>query len=305
MEAMLAWGLGVVRFVQGMVSPAMTIVMKGLSFLGTEWFFLAALPLIYWCVDRRKGVRISLIFLFSSFLNLWLKDLFAQPRPYDLDPKAGLAHETSYGLPSGHAQGTLVFWVNIAKHFKASWSLILAIALPILVALSRLYLGVHFPTDILGGWLAGGLLLLLDHFFGDRLEKAFTESSARAKVIAAAAIALLMNAADMRDTSLSGVFFGAMLGFSLLPQAAPFKTEGSLGQKIGRYASGLAGAGILYFGLKAVLPGPGTELYALCRFLRYAVLGAWVALGAPWLFCRLGLAEREAPAEAGDHSASL
>lgn len=297
MEAVLAWGLGILRLVQGMVSPAMTIAMRGLSFLGTEWFFLAALPLLYWCVDRRKGVRISLFFLFSSFLNLWLKDILAQPRPYDLDPKVGLAHESSYGLPSGHAQGSLVFWATMAKHFRASWSLVLAIALPLLIALSRLYLGVHFPTDILGGWLVGGILLVLDHFYGDLIEKAFVESSARAKLIVAALLALLMNALDMRDTSLSGVFFGAMLGFSYLGKAAPFSAEGSPLQKGLRYILGLAGAGMIYVGLKALFPGAGSELYALFRFIRYATLGAWVSLGAPWLFVRLRLAGLEGEAE--------
>ncbi|MBL8968006.1 MAG: phospholipid phosphatase, partial [Spirochaetaceae bacterium] len=55
MESILAWGVDVVRFVQGAASPVMTVFMKGLSALGSEWFYLAILPVIYWCVDRRRG----------------------------------------------------------------------------------------------------------------------------------------------------------------------------------------------------------------------------------------------------------
>jgi membrane-associated phospholipid phosphatase len=293
MEEALNWGLGVVRGVQTIMSPALTAVMKGLSFLGTEWFFLLALPLIYWCVNRRRGVRLSLLFLASSFFNLWLKDLFAQPRPYELDPKVGLAKESSYGLPSGHAQGSVVFWGAAAPLFRRPWGLVLAIFFPLAVSFSRVYLGVHFPTDIFGGWLLGLLFLAFDYFLGDRIERLLGQTHPRLKVAGAAIIALAMNALDMRDTSLSGVFFGAAAGFAFVPTLAPFKNEGSLAQKALRFLVGLAGAGLIYLGLKAAFPAQGSDLYALFRFLRYAILGAWVSFGAPWVFLKLGLASRE------------
>lgn len=294
MDGILAWGLDVVRSVQTIAGPGLTVAMKVITLLGTEWFFLAALPLIYWCVDRKRGVRISVLFLISSFTNLWCKDLFAQPRPFQLDPKVGLASETSYGLPSGHAQGTVVFWGLAAPLFKKPWGLVLAIAMPLVVSFTRIYLGVHFPTDIFAGWILGILFLVVDYAFGDRLERALSRLNTRLKVALAALLALGMNALDMRDTSISGVFFGAAVGFSFLPKVAPYKTEGSLGQKALRYLLGLAGAGIIYAGLKAVFPGQGSELYALFRFIRYGLLGAWVSLGAPWVFSKLGLVELEA-----------
>jgi membrane-associated phospholipid phosphatase len=282
-----------VRDVQSVSSPTLTMVMKGLSFLGTEWFFLAALPLIYWCVDRRQGARISFVFLFSSFLNLWVKDLCGQPRPFQLDPKVGLASETSFGFPSGHAQGSIVFWGAAAKLFRKAWGLILAIALPLLVGLSRVYLGVHFPTDVFGGWLIGGVLLVLYYVFGRKLESLASKLNPRFTIIGAAALALIMNALDMRDTSISGVFLGAVAGFALVPKRLPFKTEGPLGTKVLRLLVGFAGAAVLYLGLKAVFPGQGSASYALFRFLRYGLLGIWVSLGAPWVFFKLHLVELE------------
>jgi membrane-associated phospholipid phosphatase len=292
MEEALNWGLGVVRGAQTIASPGLTLAMKGLSLLGTEWFFLLALPFIYWCLNRNRGVRISLLFLTSAFFNLWLKDIFAQPRPYQLDPKVGLAKESSYGLPSGHAQGSVVFWGSAAPLFRKPWGLVLAILFPLAVSFSRVYLGVHFPTDIFGGWILGLLFLVLDYFLGDRLERLLGQAHPRLKVAGAALIALAMNALDMRDTSLSGVFFGAAAGFAFVPTLAPFKNEGSALQKTLRFLVGLAGAALIYLGLKAVFPAQGADLYALFRFVRYAALGAWVALGAPWVFLKLRLAER-------------
>ncbi len=294
MEGILDWGLGLVRQVQVIASPTLTVAMKGVSFLGSEWFYLAALPLIYWCFDRRRGMRLTVVFLFSSFLNLWLKDTLGQPRPYWRDPAVGMAVETSYGLPSGHAQGTLVFWGAAAPLFKRYWGLALAIVLPLAVGFSRVYLGVHFPTDVFVGWALGGLLLAADHGFGDRIERALSRVNLRLKVAGVALLALGMNALTMHDTSMSGVFFGASAGFLFVKKLVPFKAAaGGLGRKVLRCLVGFAGAALIYLGLKVLFPGEGSELYALFRFLRYGLLGAWVSLGAPWIFAKLKLVELE------------
>lgn len=293
MEGILSWGLSVVRVVQTMASPTLTFFMRVLSWLGTEWFYLAALSLVYWCVDRVRGARIGLVFLGSVFLNGWIKDLFLQPRPYELDPALGLSRETSPGFPSGHAQNAVCFWGLAAPLFKRPIGLILAVVFPLFIGFSRIYLGVHFPTDVFGGWLIGMLVLLGDAVFGDRLVRFLERVNIRIKVAALAALAFGMNALDMRDTSIAGVFFGAGVGFVFAGRVAPFSASGTFGKRLARYALGLSGALIVYLGLKFLLPGPESELYNLLRFLRYGLLGAWVALGAPWLFLRLGLAERE------------
>jgi membrane-associated phospholipid phosphatase len=303
MNGILAWGLDLIRTVQQIANPTLTVVMKVITFLGTEWFYLAALPLIYWCVDRRRGVRVGLLFLFSSFVNLWTKDLWMQPRPFEFDPKVGFAHETSYGLPSGHAQGSAVFFGTAAPLFRKPWGLVLAIVMPLVIGFSRIYLGVHFPTDVFAGWLIGGAIVAVDAIFGDRISAFLEKQAFRTKAIAIALIALVMNFLDQRDTSIAGIFLGAGLGFLLAEKYAAFEARGGLGSKVLRYLVGLAGAAVLYLGLKAVLPGQGEQLYTLCRFLRYALVGAWIGFGAPWVFLKLRLAEpspAQAPAPAGD-----
>jgi hypothetical protein len=68
---------------------------------------------------------------------------------------------------------------------------------------------------------------------------------------------------------------------------------GSTAQRVYRYLLGLAGVLILYLGLSLLLPSSETTVGQVMRFIRYGLLGAWIAAGAPWLFIRLGLARAQ------------
>ncbi|MEE3718993.1 phosphatase PAP2 family protein [Tumidithrix elongata RA019] len=99
----------------------------------------------------------------AIFLNKGLKPMFARLRP-DLYPQ--LIQENSFSFPSGHALGTVVLYGAIAyllaKHYPhyRIWIYLLAAILVMAVGLSRLYLGVHWPTDVLAGWAIGLLWLI-------------------------------------------------------------------------------------------------------------------------------------------------
>jgi len=292
MDSLLSWGLGVVRGAQTFASPALTVIMKGLSLAGTELCYLAILPLIYWCVDKRRGLRIAILVFLSTAINLRLKLVFSQPRPYDLDPSVSMVKESTFGIPSNHAQTSAVFAGSAAPLFRPPWGLVLAIALPLTVGVSRVYLGAHFPTDVAAGWAIGAAIVALDRLFGDRIERAI------------AAIALGMNVITKQDTSLGGVFFGLAAAAVYARKAAPFSVSGSFLKRTLRYLVGMATVGIVYALPKLLLAGIEAGGPPLLRFLRYALLGAWVAAGAPWLFLKLGLAERE-PYSANEKDLSL
>jgi hypothetical protein len=278
--------------------------------------------LIFWCVDEKQGLRFSVLILVSAWVNGFFKDLLKQPRPYQLDPSVGRAVEASYGIPSGHTQQSLVFWGAAApwgvrrraaggragkRRPGPVWALSLGFIL--VIPFTRLYLGVHFPTDIAAGWLLGGIILALYFFLGSRLEAVLAAGGTRLQLIAAAVAALLMNATGA-DRNLGGMMLGLCAGYALMRKYVPFRAQAPVrGRKPGlpilgaRYALGLTGAGIIYLGFRLLLPGEASlfadlpwwgaasPYYELGRFLRYGLLGLWTAAGAPWLFRRLALAE--------------
>jgi len=297
MDGVLDWGLEVVRAVQTAESPALTLAMKGLSLLGSEFAYFALLPLLYWCFDERRGFKLAVAALLSAWLNHALKAVWKQPRPYDLDPSVGMAYEPTNGLPSGHAQGMLVLCGVVGSWLRRPLGLALAIVLPLAVSFSRVYLGVHFPTDIFGGWILGGVVLAIYFLAGPRLEAALAAAGTRTKLIAVVAAAFAMNALYPQDVSFGGVFLGMGAGYVLMASRFPFAASrgadgspASLPARAIRYVLGLAVAGVLYAGLKAAFPGAESESYRLFRFVRYGLVGLWVSAGAPYVFLRLKLA---------------
>lgn len=294
-----------IRAVQEWIGQGGIIPMKAISLLGSEAFIIAALPFIYWCVDRKRGARLGLLVMASAFINFWFKELLAWPRPFNLDPSLGLAYEATFGMPSGHSQLSLIFWVFIAEFLPAAirWPIVLFI--PLLVGFSRIYLGVHFPSDVLGGYLAGAIILLLYRLLFDPLEKAIKTWDFRMRIVLAVAAAFIMNLLLPGDTSMSGAFFGSAVGFAFCARDFPFSENDARNVRIIRYVLGLASTVALYAGLKladtALNAATGASQARLVRFIRYALVGGWTSLGAPLMFLKLGLAKKESPSRKADN----
>ena len=161
MEKLLEWGVNVVLWFQ-QFSPGFDLPFKLFSFTGDEMFYLLFLPVIFWCINRHFGIRIMILFLLSNYINSFAKLVADQPRPFNVDTRIkAIVHATGGGLPSGHTQNALIFWGYLASCFKRKWLWILAVIMIIFVPMSRVYLGVHFPTDLIGGYVLGILVLLL------------------------------------------------------------------------------------------------------------------------------------------------
>jgi membrane-associated phospholipid phosphatase len=294
MEPIWQWGLDLIRTIQLVHGPALDAVFKAVTFLGEETFFLILVPLIFWCVDFAVGVRMAFIFLLSPYLNAVLKDLFAHPRPFQLDPTVQL-HDVGvggYGLPSGHSQNAVVLWGSIAAGFRKTWLWVLAIVLVVLIGFSRVYLGVHFPTDVLGGWAVGAVLLALYVALGPRIEAWLKRIGLVWQLVLAIVVPLaLLLVHPTADTATpTAVLMGMGVGLVLTQRVARFSTAGPPWQCVLRYLVGVVGLFVFYVGLKLVFPAEGEPLYFLLRVVRYALVGLWAGLGAPWTFLRLRLA---------------
>ena len=291
MEAPLQWGIDLIVAIQQIHGPALDSIFRAITFMGEEEFYLLLLPLLLWCVDFALGVRLAILFLISSYLNADLKNLFQQPRPFDLDPSVRLSSAEGYGLPSGHSQSAVVVWGSIAAWARKTWFWVVAIGLMALIGFSRIYLGVHFPTDVLAGWAIGAVLLYLYLAVPPGVEKRLAELSLGMQMLLALAVpVVLLLIHPVKDTTTAlATLAGAGAGLALTHRYTPFSARGPWWQRALRFLIGSAVVFVLYLGLKMVFPGEGSPLYLVFRFLRYWLIGVWVSFGAPWLFRRLHL----------------
>ena len=296
----------------------LTGLMEFFTFLGREQFFLLLLPFIYLCLDPAAGARLVLILVCGDSINGFLKLAFHLPRPYWIDSRVqALSTETSYGLPSGHAQTAASVWFFIAGALRRPWGWAAAAVIVGLISLSRLYLGVHFPSDIVGGWFAGGAFLfaylkiepgakvwLSQLDLGRQIAVAFIASLALA--LAGVGIRAALNgisdpepwaalAADAR--SLAGTFAGAGsvcgigIGLALANRWARFSAGGPLVKRVARFVIGLFCVGLVFFGLRAFFPGEPEVVALPLRYLRYALVTFTAIFIVPWSLLKLRLAE--------------
>ncbi len=143
----------------------MTAVMSFISLLGMKGAFLIALSLVllFFKKTRRFGTAMSIgLFLGAVLVNLYLKDAIARPRPYTLDfykalwEQVGQHVESDFCFPSGHTNAAFAAMVPVFMLGKKKWSW-LALVFGVLMGISRIYLVVHFPSDVVGGMITGTL----------------------------------------------------------------------------------------------------------------------------------------------------
>ena len=294
-EDILDWGIEVVLWFQ-QFSPALDLPFKSLTFLGNLEFFLLFMPLIYWCIDRRMGARLLVVFLLSAYVNTVAKVMADQPRPFQYDSRVQqLVHAGGGGLPSGHTQSAVVVWGYLASQIKSGKFWIVAGFLMIAVPISRLYLGVHFPTDLLGGYFLGAALLALYLRFALKVEAWVVAKGVIWQTAAAVILPILLISVSPQGSryalSACGTLLGFLPGIALERRWIRFRSGGSFLKRSLRLAVGLIILLGLWLGLKSAFAG--LEPLSLLRVVRYAAVGLWCALGAPWLFKRLRLAEAE------------
>ena len=305
LSQMYQWGIAVIKVIQRLENPVLTALMKFITALGTEALYIPLILFIFWWIDERRGLRFGILIVVSFWINMFMKDLFKQPRPFNLEPSLGRAFESTYGVPSGHAQLSLCFWIPIAAWLQKVWprrrGLIwtAVILFVLLMAFTRLYLGVHFPTDIFAGWILAGVILVIWFVPGPLIERFLSSGGTRLQNICAAGLALLMNGLYPRDRTLPAFFFGFCLGYTLMKKRFPFSAQAETGGKkpgihimISRCLAGFAGMMILFWVLRFISLqwGPASPYYDLGRFIRYGLLGFWASAGAPLMFQRIGLA---------------
>ena len=135
-------------------TPFLDQVFSLITHLGSELVFMVLAVVMFWCVNKSQGLYLLSVGCFGTTVNQFLKITCRVPRPWVRDPdftivESARADATGYSFPSGHTQNSVGTFGCLAMGAKKNWARILFIALAVLTAFSRMYLGVHTPSDVL------------------------------------------------------------------------------------------------------------------------------------------------------------
>lgn len=264
--------------------------------LGDEVFYLLLLPLVYWTMDRKTGLRLTIVFLCSAYINTFAKVMFEMPRPFQYDPKVKMTvHAGGYGFPSGHTQNSVTVWTFLASCYKKTWFWIVALIMMIMIPFSRVYLGVHFPVDLLGGYILGFSIVLVflrvEPLVSARLATLGLAMQIILSVSVPAFFILVFPGGDKTGITTMATSAGALVGLALERRFIGFAASGSLSKKALRFFIGLVFLAVIYLGLKIAFHKLEPE--PLFRIIRYGLVGFFVSFGGPLFFVKTRLAPSE------------
>ena len=257
--------LNIIRAIQSIANPFLDGLFQFITMFGEEAILIPLIAVIYWAFNKKMGEYIAYASLTSVLVNGAIKDIFKAKRPIGEPGIRSLRVETAtgYSFPSGHTQGTASFWSAIAIYLKNNYMYAISALIIILVAISRLYLGVHYPKDVLFGAIFG----ILTSSIAYKLFNKVNNKIALYFITFIIFIPALLYAHSADFIKGMGTFLGFALGIYVEKKYVNFSVEGKSINKILRVVIGLAILILLKVGLKAVFPNK-----LVFHFLRYFII---------------------------------
>lgn len=265
-------------FVQSFSNPVLDKFFILITRLGEENFIMLMTGLTLWCISKKLGYRLGFVYLTSTVVNFGLKEAFNVPRPIGMEGVKSLYTETALGssFPSGHSQHTAAFWTTVMMDLKRKYLYVFGGVLIFLVGLSRVYLGLHTPLDVLGGITIGCLWAAVAYKLFDYAQKRRNYS------IFLIIILLVLAGVFLKHDyfyKLVGTLIGFFAGFFIETSVIHFNEKCGMVENLVKIVIGFGFLIILKEGLKGVLPA-----VPFSDFFRYLSIGIWFTVGAPLIF---------------------
>lgn len=280
------WEFDFIVWFQSLGGGFLDAFQNAMSFLGEEAVIILIIGFIYWGFDKEHGRLLGLMLFTSVSIGGIIKNIVKRPRPYESDYLIKNKRPTSdysFAYPSGHAQLSATVYPSVALKYRKKWIIALAWIVPFLVAQSRVYLGMHFLSDVVGGIAFGLLILILINYLYNKIKNRYIFYLI---LVAASSAGLIFSQTSDYFKSF-GMLVGSICGIIFEQRFVRFSPTQLWWRIVIRLAVGLLVLAAIAYGLD--------ELFSLIIFesvwlnnmldcLRYGVI-VFVGFGAyPYLF---------------------
>ena len=290
------WEISLEEWIQATFSDGVINAISQLSIFGETVVMVVVLGLIYWGLNKEFGRYVGISICVANVLNPFIKNMFIRRRPYfesdGIDLKRLVEPDADkydiaaqgYSFPSGHSMCSATLFGAMAVYMKKRWMTVLAFLLPLLVGISRVVVGAHYPTDVLVGWAMGVCVIFLIPYLQ---KKAPSENVFNAILAVVFATGFFFCTSDDYFTAY-GMLLGYIFSVPFEKKYVNFENTKNPVRVILRVACG----GALYVVINSVLKLPfsaeflnsATLAAHLVRTVRYAVVIFLILAVYPMVF---------------------
>ncbi len=303
-DAILAFEKPIMLFFQSLRVDFLCSCAEVISFLGESVWTMILIFFVYLCIDKRKGFGVGATAMTAHYINGILKIIFRVPRPWVKYPGEIIplrqSTATGYSFPSGHSSIAGSLYYSLYRLFKNRAVRTFSVILLVLIPLSRIYLGVHWPLDVIFGLAVGvGTASFVEKF------ASIYDNPEKLKRISITAVPVLLvvgfTDAALVDRGLlerilwkdiaasSAAWAGVFLASMLEKKYVDFKIPENRGKRVLLFALDI----LLGCALTILWTDRIETMHYVIQTASYLALILWVVFICPLIYTKLGLYEKE------------
>lgn len=152
--------LDFIKYIQGFASPALDLFLTIFNLFSQQYFLVLLVAVVYWTIDKRKGEQLSFALIFTTCISCGIKGVFKVSRPYNYEGIRVLNKHTApgYSFPSADSSAASSVASTFSLWTRKPYLWVLLGIYVLVIGFSRMYFGLHFPTDVAGGIIIGAVI---------------------------------------------------------------------------------------------------------------------------------------------------